>query len=933
MKPTMYRSIGLLCGAILLTVLPSHRGQGTERWVPATYPTVGAAIADAANGDTIRIAPGVYPEHVIVSHSLTLLGPNAGVDPAAGVRGPEAVLTAAFNDTLAGAIITVDASDVILNGLSIDGDNSTIGSGAALGGADVNAAYGVTNDTTNFPAVARLSVKYCIIRNCTRVGVRLRTTGASAPASSGSTIAFNRIDNISSPDLAGKGIWISYNFYAGINDNTITGVRHGIVSSHFYNPGSPSTIEGNTVEAVETGVWHNLYRQGITSVRLPVFVTRRNRIMPSNGSSGTTGFLVTSIFDTVGVRLEDNTVSTARTGVHIWNCPTKDTVRMVRDTLELSSEGVKVANVHPVFGPGDVASIIVEQSFLLGASGTTTSRAILLKDSSAGTAMVSAALRTNTLINQGQEGIVLEGSRVYLDASSVELSGQTGAYIRLSANDALSKPAGIIDATRIRFEGTTGSGLSDSELSLIESGIIHGSDLEGFGLVRVKPGWVFVTPAPGSLQRGIHLASPGDRIRAYGGTYQESIIVPIPKPGIVLVGDNADRPMGSRTVVESIIRGSVALLSDRSVINGFTLDGGGAFGGDTAGVWLAGGSTGQGVLYCILAGPGQGLRRGILAGYNVDSVQIAGNDISGWTSGMYLNPTPASRGIRIQENRFANNLVGIGSDGVNNTKIRGNTFQNNTLEGWGYSDAGQLGGAGLVADSNAFILNGIGIRNYTSGLLRDTIIARYNTWGSIYGPADSIGSVELPDDPTPELDNMKNAVPAGQLGDGVSGGVIYYPWIGKSVPVVESVVETGWNLMSLSRRPASFNPSIVFPGAGPTVFDYNNETQNTEPATLLDVEHGYWVKFDSSFANQVAGQRVDSIFINVTTPGWVLIGALTDSVPLSSLSTNPTGAINAAVFHYNRTTQLYEPATSITPGEGYWVKVDQPCLVRIRGAS
>jgi hypothetical protein len=891
--------------------------------------TIQDGVNAATAGDTIGVAAGTFPEGVVITRPLTLLGPNAGVNPSTGVRNPEAIITPAVNDTLAGAIVVIDASDVTLSGFTLDGDSPSVVGGIQSGGADVNTAYGVTNDTTDFPAIARVTVRECIIRNVSRTGVRFRTTGASAPASSGSSITNNLIENILSESLQGTGVWISYNFYAAIAGNIVRGVQRGITSSHFYNPGSPSVIEGNTVEAVETGIWHNLYRQRIGSVRLALFETRRNNVAPFGGSSGTTAFKVTSIFDTVGIRLTDNYTYGIGTGIQVWNTPTLDTLVLQRDTVEnFTGTGVLMQNADRVFGPGANTSAIIDNCFLVGPSGTSAATGALLQDDASATSAVSLVVRNQTEIDQGENGIILEGARVSLEPSALFLSGQTGAYIRLRPNIVGSVRRGVIDATRTSFEGSTGSGLSDSELLLVEQGIVHGTDLDSAAFVRVKPGWVFIAPGSGNLQRGINVASAGDHVRVFNGTYVENVVVPSAKHGLVLSGQNAGVVNGSRSA-ETIINGSIALLADRSVVDGFQVNGGGYYGGDTVGVLLNGASVGQIVRATRLTGPGVGLRRGILAGYGVDSVVIDGNSISGWTSGVYLNPTPAPRGIRITRTMFSGNVAGIGSDGINNTLMRANAFLGNS-EGWGYSDVTDTGGASLRADSNSFSGNGTAIRNYTSALAPDTIYAPFNIWGSVHGPTDSLGTIEVPEEPAPVICAMRNTLPTGSTGDAVSERVAYYPWIGRSQPVVESVVEGGWNLMSLSRRPSSFDPAVLFPGSAAAVFGFNTQAQNTEPVTVMDVDHGYWVKYDSSRTSAIAGQRVDSVAVTAAGPGWILIAAPTDPSPVTAITTEPAGAISGVIFRYNRSTQLYEPASGFMPGEGYWVKVDQPCRVRIR---
>src|SRR5256886_413947 len=57
-----------------------------------TYMTIGAAVAAAASGDTIKVCPGTYVENVVLNKSLTLLGAQAGVD-ARGRVASESIVT------------------------------------------------------------------------------------------------------------------------------------------------------------------------------------------------------------------------------------------------------------------------------------------------------------------------------------------------------------------------------------------------------------------------------------------------------------------------------------------------------------------------------------------------------------------------------------------------------------------------------------------------------------------------------------------------------------------------------------------------------------------------------------------------------------------------------------------------------------------------
>jgi hypothetical protein len=139
----------------------------------------------------------------------------------------------------------------------------------------------------------------------------------------------------------------------------------------------------------------------------------------------------------------------------------------------------------------------------------------------------------------------------------------------------------------------------------------------------------------------------------------------------------------------------------------------------------------------------------------------------------------------------------------------------------------------------------------------------------------------------------------------------------------------GWNLVSLPRIAPSNDPDILFAGRTGALFAFNHSTQNYESPSALGVGSGYWVKYDVATAVTISGSDLDSTSLTAAQPGWVLVGSLTNPIPTSSLRTVPTGSIDGLVFRYNRSTQGYEPAFEITSGEGYWVKVTQPCTIRI----
>lgn len=133
-------------GARAATVLVvDDDGLATAADCNATMPasnSIQVAVTAAAPGDTVKVCPGSYPEHVVVSKTLTLTGAKAGV--AGGGRtgtSSESVITQANDDPNAGTM-ELQADNIVVDGFLFSGTTRA----AALYSSPATSGYKIRNN-------------------------------------------------------------------------------------------------------------------------------------------------------------------------------------------------------------------------------------------------------------------------------------------------------------------------------------------------------------------------------------------------------------------------------------------------------------------------------------------------------------------------------------------------------------------------------------------------------------------------------------------------------------------------------------------------------------------------------------------------------------------------------------------------------------------
>lgn len=259
---------------------------------------IGASIqADisnvAQNGDLVKIGAGTYTENVTV---------NKGVEIRGSGEGSTKIIPAVSNtfcssgSLCAGAsnVFLVQAGNVTIDQLMIDGDNPALTSGKVAGGADIDARNGIITDHTLNTVFNNLYVHHVTVKN-----IYLRAIYAS----SGGTFLFDH-NTVSNVQADGGSIAL-FNFggSGSFTNNTVSDVADGIVSN--WSKGSVYT--GNTVSNAGSGIHtDNNGGSGGTGDLI-----RNNKVV--NSPAGGYGIWVFAPYQPVQVK--DNTVTNVEVGL------------------------------------------------------------------------------------------------------------------------------------------------------------------------------------------------------------------------------------------------------------------------------------------------------------------------------------------------------------------------------------------------------------------------------------------------------------------------------------------------------------------------------------------------------------------------------------------------------------------------------------------
>ncbi len=663
-------------------VTPGHEGN---------YCTIQQAIDAAFSGDEIHVDAGTYIEWVVINKSLTILGPNAGVDPNTETRGLEAIILPNHNSPYDDALVSIQASNVTFKGFSLNGDNPSISGGEDVMGVDVNMSDGIQNGPTygTYYQIDNLTIENNIFQNFTYDGVFIwETFGVDRSFNYiHHNYFFNMWEGVQTYAMQAE---VSYNKFDQVNRGLS---MHGVHVAT--DPGFSPKITHNTINIEwtnpyndrEVGIWVN-YRDA-TAPDLEVSDNVINT--PTAFDVGKTfyGFFASTISNDRVVTFKNNTINgdnNCTGGFYTSNCPSNNLVIQGGSFNDIMDYGILAVNRDASWGAGNVKLTVDNVKIKVSSGGIGIKEEII----NPYTTTVSVDVKNGTEIwdpPMGGIGILLKGSGATITFSGTAPSAKLhdlDKYIVYESNGT-TVPATATDATTVEFDGDLGSAMTLAKLFDVEDKITHKIDYSSFGFVTVKNGNDFVTTnsfiAPHTtsalIQRAIDAASTGWTVNVDGGTYTESVNV---NKSVTILGAQAGVTGFDPTrpaIDESEITQTVAVPS--------------------AGVYVSAGGA-------------------VVDGFVIRKTTPGG-------SGVGVGLAASGSGYEIRNNIIQNNTMGLymASEGTNQTKIVGNYFLANNVAGSASGDAiyGDQRAVNILVDNNKF-------ENNTSGSMVFV--------SSVYGP-------------------------------------------------------------------------------------------------------------------------------------------------------------------------------------------------------
>lgn len=143
--------------------------------------------------------------------------------------------------------------------------------------------------------------------------------------------------------------------------------------------------------------------------------------------------------------------------------------------------------------------------------------------------------------------------------------------------------------------------------------------------------------------------------------------------------------------------------------------------------------------------------------------------------------------------------------------------------------------------------------------------------------------------------------------------------ISRTIPL-----QQGWNLISSPFEEFEIDTECELDAS---IFGYNTTDKNYEVVSSLDDMvgvYGYWVKVKENCEITFVGVQLVT-YVDLDA-GWNMIGTVNnEEIELDNIKGDCV--ITASLYKYDTDSENYAVATSLSPGIGYWIKVNDDCTI------
>ncbi len=331
------------------------------------------------DGHTILAPAGAYTETLDITKSITLSG-ELGT-----IIYPDANIPS-FGDVHGGAVVWIQAPNVTIQNLTVDGDNPAISGGNAVYGSDVNAFRGIYMRDTCYDGAL---VENVTLQNLAR--------GVNFYCGHDHVVRNNLVRYLGGPDDGnhGYGILMMNDTSAQILNNEVMTLTLAGVFMQNNHSADDTLISGNVVTNAGIGLGWNMLYGGAHGV------VEHNTVYGAG-----LGMQVTSI-QIGSIEIRENNVTLLHSdneGFYVWNTYS-GTTSILSNTLSGGNRGIWLADNDADFGLG--------QAYLTLSGNDIDGASIGVEASSVSpNHPVSLVATGNAISNSSEAGMLLTGTEV-----------------------------------------------------------------------------------------------------------------------------------------------------------------------------------------------------------------------------------------------------------------------------------------------------------------------------------------------------------------------------------------------------------------------------------------------------------------------------------------------------------------------------------------